>query len=152
MSSSSAFEFSTILKKGIEFWSNTSEILSTMQTFNGTTSFHYVSIMEKLLNTHVIWVTLLTAFDFFVVIPANILTVVVIIRSKCLWTQGNVVLSINGIVQAVGSAIFLVLRCNSFALFPINTNYKDELVMAGWWTYFIMMRTGNNRFVNNQRI
>ena len=132
----------------LAFWSNTSTILSTLQTFDDTTSFHYVSIMAELLNTHVVWVTLLTVFDLLAVIPANILTVVVIIRSKDLWTAGNVVLSINGVVQAIGSAINLVLRCTGFTLFPINENNKDELYLVGWWTYCIMMRTGSNWLVN----
>ena len=145
---STVSEFSPILQKGLVFWSNASGILSTLKTFDDTTSFHYVSTIADLLNIHVVWITLLTAFDLLVVIPANILTVVVIIRGKDLWTPGNVVLSINGVVQAIGSAIHLVLRCPAFPLFPINANYKDELYVVGWWTYCIMMRTGNNWLVN----
>ena len=144
---SSDFEFGAIIKKGPEFWSHTSEILSTLQTFNDTTSFHYVSIMVELLNVHVIFVTLLTAFDLLVVIPANILTGIVIIRNKDLWTPGNFVLLINGIVQAIGSAIYLIIRCTGLTLLPMHTEYREELYMVGWWSISIMMRTGNNRLV-----
>ena len=143
----SVFEFSSISKKHPEFWSNASEILTTLKTFDDTTSFHYVSTMIELLNIHVIFITLLTAFDLLVIIPANILTVVVIIKNKDLWTPGNVVLLINGVVQAIGSAIYGVIRCTGFTLLPVNADYKDELYMVGWWSYSIMMRTGNNRLV-----
>ena len=150
MISSRVSEFSAMLQNSLDFWSNTSEIVSTLKTFDDTTPFHYVSIISELLNTHIVWITLLTAFDLLVVIPANILTVVVIFRSKDLWTPGNFVLSINGVVQAIGSAIYLIIRCTGFTILPINVNYKEELYMAGWWTFSIMMRTGNNRLVTRK--
>ena len=150
MISSSLLEWSSILKEVPEFWSNRSEIMNTLKTFDDTTSFQYLSIMLELLSINVIFVTLLTAFDLLVVIPANILTVHVIIRNKELWTPGNIVLSINGVVQATGSAIYLVTRCTGFTVLPINTSSKEELYMVGWWSFAIMMRTGNNRLVIKQ--
>ena len=92
------------------------------------------------------------AFDLLAVIPANIVTAVVIIKNKELWTSSNVVLAINGLVQATGSLICLVGRFG-FAILPyFGQNQKHAFYVRGWWSYTIMMRTGNNRLAIKSQI
>ena len=131
---------------GPEIWSNTTELLNILQTSGETTEFDFVSIMLKQLTIPVIFVTVLTAFSLLVVIPANVITAVVIIKNKDLWTSSNVVLAINGIVQATGTLIYLVIRWGGLTILPFfDQNQEHVFYMIGWWSYCIMMRTGNNR-------
>ena len=137
-----------LFQNGPEFWPNTANVLDILKSFDDTTSFYFVSIMLQRLTIPVIFVTLLTALDILVVIPANLVTVVVIVKNKDLWTSSNVVLAINGVVQAAGSAVYLVIRWGGFSIFPFfDQSHKPALYAIGWWSYCIMMRTGNNRLV-----
>ena len=141
------------LQHSPEFWPNSTDLLDTLQRSGETTSFHFLSIMLQKLTTPVIFLFLLTTFNLLVVVPANIVTAVVIIKSKELWTSSNVVLAINGIVQATGSLICLVGRCGGFALLPyFDQSQKHVFYVIGWWSYTIMMRTGNNRLAIKSQI
>lgn len=114
-------------------------------------SFHYVSILSEIMTKHFVIITLLAIVNVLLVLPSNLLTVIVIIRNKELWTPSNIVLSINGIVQCIGTAIYFVSRSlwvHSLFLLPMHNNYKESVYMVGWWTYSLMMRTGNNRLVS----
>ena len=131
-----------------ELWSNIPELLNVLQSSGEFTGFHFVSIMLQQLTAPVVFVTVLTAFSLFVVVPANVITAVVIIKNKDLWTCSNVVLAINAIVQATGSLIYLVVRWGGMGIFPFfDQSQADAFFILCWWSYFIMMRTGNNRLV-----
>ena len=134
------------LQHSPEFWPNTTDLLDILQRSGETTSFHFLSIMLQKLTTPVIFLFLLTTFNLLVVVPANILTAVVIIKSKELWTSSNVVLVINGIVQTTVNLIMLVARWGSLTLLPyFGLSHKHAFYVIGWWSLSIMMRTGNNR-------
>ena len=107
-----------------------------------------VLMLLEIVNTHFTFANLLSAMNIIVVLPSNLLTFIVIIVNKDLWTASNVVLSINSLVQAVGSVIYLFARSLSLhALFFVvsDTDYKETLYQVCWWTYAIMVRAGNNR-------
>ena len=136
-----------------ELWPNTTDLLNILQRSGETTSFHFVTIMLQKLTIPVMFRALLAAFNLLIVIPANIFTAVVIIKNKELWTSSNVVLAINGIVQATGSLICLVVRPGGFAILPyFGQSQQHAFYVIGWWSYTIMMRSGNNRLAISSQI
>ena len=139
--------FKESFRYGMQFGSNLMEVHDGLKQVNDTLSLEYVSTVSRFLTPSYVGITLLNAFQF-LSIPANLLIVLVIIRNKNLWTASNMVLSINAVIQAIGSAIYLITRSlwhHSFLLVPMSNNYKETVYLIGWWTYSIMMRTGNNR-------
>ena len=131
----------------MEFGNNLKEVFDGLKQANDTLSLEYISTVSRILVPSYVSITLISCFTF-LSIPANLLTVLVIIRNKDLWTASNTVLSINGVIQTLGGAIYLISRSlwlYSFLLVPTSTHYKETIYLMGWWTYSIMMRTGNNR-------
>ena len=107
-----------------------------------------INILLETMYTHFSVATLLAAMNIVVVLPSNLLTLIVIITNRDLWTTSNVVLIINGFIQALGSGMYLITRILWFhSLFFVSSNndYKETIYLVYWWTYSIMMRTGNNR-------
>ena len=107
-----------------------------------------INILLEIIYIHFSVATILAAINIIVVIPSNLLTLIVIITNKDLWTTSNVVLLINGFIQAFGSSVYLIMRILWFhSLFFVSSNndYKETTYLVYWWTYSIMMRTGNNR-------
>ena len=105
-------------------------------------------MLSGIMPLHFVFFTLLAGIDILLVMPANLITVLVIIRKKDLWTPSNIVLSINGIIQGIGSVIYAILRSvwfHDFFLLPMNNDYKETVYCVFWWTGSIMMRAGNNR-------
>ena len=113
-----------------------------------TTQNTVVLMLLEIVNTHYTFANLLSAMNIIVVLPSNLLTFIVIMMNKDLWTTSNVVLSINSLVQAAGSVIRpFAWSLSLHALFFVvsDIDYKETLYQVCWWTYAIMMRTGNNR-------
>ena len=107
-----------------------------------------INILLEIIYIHFSVATILAAINIIVVIPSNLLTLIVILTNKDLWTTSNVVLLINGFIQAFGSSVYLIMRILWFhSLFFVSSNndYKETTYLVYWWTYSIMMRTGNNR-------
>ena len=107
-----------------------------------------INALLEIIYIHFSVATILAAINIIVVIPSNLLTLIVIITNKDLWTTSNVVLLINGFIQAFGSSIYPIIRILWFhSLFFVSSNndYKETAYLVAWWTYTIMMRTGNNR-------
>ena len=142
-------EFISVLEKN-RILMNSKELLNWSYLQGNDTSSDYVSLLSEGLPVHFAIVTLLAAVSILIICPANVLTVIVIIRNKELWTPCNVVLVINGLVQATGSVVYSIARSLSMHNFilPLNVYYKDIVFTVAWWTYAVMMRTGNNRLVN----
>ena len=131
----------------MEFGSTLKEVSDGLMQTNDSLSLEYISAVSQIIIPSFVGITLLTTFTF-LSIPANLLTVLVIVRNKDLWTASNTVLSINGVIQALGGVIYLISRSlwlYSFLFLPMNKNYKETVYQIGWWTYSLMMRTGNNR-------
>ena len=123
------------------------ESLNSSNLFYDAVSFKYVSILSEVMTQNFVIITLFSIVDMLVVLPSNLLTVIVIVRNKELWTPSNIVLSINGIIQFIGTAIYLIVRSIwVYVMFLVPMNSKS-VYMVLWWTYALMMRTGNNRLV-----
>ena len=140
-------DFTQLFQNRIEFGNNFREVKDSLIKLNDTLSLQYISTLASILTPSYFCMAVITVFTF-LSIPANILTVFTITLNKDLWTPCNAVLSINGLVQATGSFIYLITRSlwfYSFIFLPMNRNYKQSVYATGWWTYSLMMRTGNNR-------
>ena len=140
---------SSTLESGLIFEMNVTENMKMTQDLDQFATLDTVVLMLlEIMNTHFTFANLLSAMNIIVVLPSNLLTFIVIMANKDLWTASNVVLSINSLIQAVGSVIYLFARSLSLhALFFVvsDTDYKETLYQVCWWTYAIMMRVGNNR-------
>ena len=138
-----------IIESGLKFEMNVTENMKMTQDLDQFATLDTVVLkLLEIVNTHFTFANLLSAMNIIVVLPSNLLTFIVIIVNKNLWTASNVVLSINSLVQAVGSVIYLFARSLSLhALFFVvsDTDYKETLYQVCWWTYAIMVRAGNNR-------
>ena len=150
----SFIDFASSFDNFLEFPINNDEqYLNTSNHIYDDVSFHYVSILSDMATQNLVIVILLAIIDIFFVLPSNLLTFIVIVRNKELMTPSNIVLSINGIIQCIGTAIYLVFRILwVYVLFfvPMVNNYKESVYTVLWWIYALMMRTGNNRLVNMQ--
>ena len=149
MSITHGINISSTLESELDFEMNLTGNMRVTHDFEKFTTQNTVVLMLlEIVNTHFTFANLLSAMNFIVVLPSNLLTFIVIIMNKDLWTTSNVVLSINSLVQAAGSVIYLFSWSLSLhALFFVvsDIDYKETLYQVCWWTYAIMMRTGNNR-------
>ena len=149
MNNKHIIDISSTLESGLNFEMNVTENMKMTQDLDQFATLDTVVLMLlEIVNTHFTFANLLSAMNIIVVLPSNLLTFIVIMANKDLWTASNVVLSINSLVQAVGSVIYLFARSLSLhALFFVvsDTGYKETLYQVCWWSYAIMVRTGNNR-------
>ena len=149
MNNKHIIDISSTLESGLNFEMNVTENMKMTQELDQFATLDTVVLMLlEIVNTHFTFANLLSAMNIIVVLPSNLLTFIVIMANKDLWTASNVVLSINSLVQAVGSVIYLFARSLSLhALFFVvsDTDYKETLYQVCWWTYAIMVRAGNNR-------
>ena len=149
MNNKHIIDISSTLESGLNFEINVTENMKMTQNLDQFATLDAVVLMLlEIVNTHFTFANLLSAMNIIVVLPSNLLTFIVIVVNKDLWTASNVVLSINSLVQAVGSVIYLFARSLSLhALFFVvsDTDYKETLYQVCWWTYAIMVRAGNNR-------
>ena len=149
MNNKHIIDISSTLESGLNFEMNVTENMKMTQDPDQFATLDTVVLkLLEIVNTHFTFANLLSAMNIIVVLPSNLLTFIVIIVNKNLWTASNVVLSINSLVQAVGSVIYLFARSLSLhALFFVvsDTDYKETLYQVCWWTYAIMVRAGNNR-------
>ena len=149
MNNKHIIDISSTLESGLNFEMNVTENMKMTQELDQFATLDTVVLMLlEIVNTHFTFANLLSAMNIIVVLPSNLLTFIVIFVNKDLWTASNVVLSINSLVQAVGSVIYLFARSLSLhALFFVvsDTDYKETLYQVCWWTYAIMVRAGNNR-------
>ena len=149
MSITHGINISSTLERELDFEMNLTGNMRMENDFKKFTTENTVVLMLlEIVNTHYTFANLLSAMNIIVVLPSNLLTFIIIMMNKDLWTTSNVVLSINSLVQAAGSVIYLFSWSLSLhALFFVvsDIDYKETLYQVCWWTYAIMMRTGNNR-------
>ena len=140
----SSVDFNNELSYGVDI----DDIVGRNEDLDIARSSSSINILLELIYIHFSVATILAAMNVIVVIPSNLLTLIVIVTNRDLWTTSNVVLLINGFIQAFGSSIYLIMRILWFhSLFFVSSNnyYKETAYLVPWWTYTIMMRTGNNR-------
>ena len=141
-------DYSIQIESCFDFKNELEDLVGRNEDLYIATSSSSINILLEIMYTHFSVATILAAMNIVLVLPSNLLTLIVIITNKDLWTNSNVVLMVNGFVQALGSAIYLITRILWFhSLFFVSSNndYKETAYLVAWWTYTIMMRTGNNR-------
>lgn len=117
-----------------------------------SSSYHYISILLKQLTWITVIATVLSMFYLFVVIPSNIFTVLVISKTKSLWTLSNAVLAVNGVFQAVGCTAYLPLRFGVLPHMWYDESQREIQFMVAWWTIGMMIRIGNIRLAFREHI
>ena len=140
----SGFDFENELSSGVGI----DDLVERNEDLDIARSSSSINILLDIIYIHFSVATILAAINIIVVILSNLLTLIVIITNKDLWTTSNVVLLINGFIQAFGSSIYLIMRILWFhSLFFVSSDddYKETIYLVYWWTFSIMMRTGNNR-------
>lgn len=108
----------------------------------------YASLMVPALTELSVSISLLSALYIYVVIPANLITLIVIVKTKKLWTASNVVLAVNGLIQLIGSSVMLFSRLSFFpGLFFDDEEQRRLWFVVEWWTVSITFRTSCTRYV-----
>lgn len=100
-----------------------------------------------------IWIHLLfqyaiAACHVILVIPSNIFTLFVIIKTKSLWSYSNVILALNALFLATGSFLTLFLRQAHFPFVLYDKHQRIIAYAALWWVCSLTFRIGNNRYEN----
>lgn len=101
-----------------------------------------------------IWIHLffqyaIAAFHVTLVIPSNIFTLFVILKTKSLWNFSNVILAINAFFLATGSFFTLFLRQAHFPFVLYDKPQRIIAYAALWWVCSLTFRIGNNRYLIN---
>ena len=86
------------------------------------------------------------------VIPSNVFTLIVIAKTKSLWTLSNTVLAINAFFMALGSSMILFLRQANFPLIFYDEQARLIAYAAAYWVTTLSFRIGNNRYLKFLRI
>ena len=81
------------------------------------------------------------------VIPSNVFTLIVITKTKSLWTLSNAILAINAFFMALGSSMMLFLRQSGFPLVLYDEQARPIAYVASWWVATLTLRIGNNRYL-----
>ena len=81
------------------------------------------------------------------VIPSNVFTLIVIAKTKSLWTLSNTVLAINAFFMALGSSMILFLRQANFPLIFYDEQARLIAYAAAYWVTTLTFRIGNNRYL-----
>ena len=108
----------------------------------------YISLMLPKLTEVFVVFGVLGALYIFVIIPANAFTLMVIAKTKKLWTPSNMVLVINGFFQIMGSAVMLVCRFSVFPFPFFNEDQRELLHIVEWLAYTLTFRMSCTWYVS----
>ena len=103
-------------------------------------------LLSQKISVHLCVQYMISVVHAILVIPSNVFTLFVILKSKSLWNYSNVILAINAFFLSIGSFLTLFLRQ---AHFPFVLYGKQERAMAYaalWWVCSLTFRIGNNRY------
>ena len=81
------------------------------------------------------------------VIPSNVFTLIVIAKTKSLWTPTNTILAINAFFMALGSSMIVFLRQANFPLILYDEKTRLITYAVAWWVATLTLRIGNNRYL-----
>ena len=86
----------------------------------------------------------MTILHIFFAIPTNVFTMIVIGKTKSLWTLSNTIFVINAFFMAMASASACYFRLSHF---PFFLNEQDRVIAyrIGWLLNFVFFRIGNFR-------
>ena len=105
----------------------------------------YEVVLSQAVSHYSVFTSVVSAFHLLFVIPGNTFTLIVIAKTKSLWTSSNVVLSINGFFMIIGSAVMLVVRPGAFPWLLFDEHQRVIVYSIAWWAYTLTLRIGNNR-------
>ena len=107
--------------------------------------FTYGVVLSRTKCDYTVFLSIVSAVHLLFVIPGNTFTILVIAKTKSLWTSSNVVLSINGLFMIIGSTVMLVVRPATFPLLLFDEHQRAIAYSIAWWVYTLTLRIGNNR-------
>ena len=93
---------------------------------------NYFNLMSEEGSKHLIFQCVISVLHVIFVIPTNIFTLIVIARTKSLWTLSNTILAINGLFMAVGSILMLFLRQSHFPLLLFDEQDRVTAFTIFW--------------------
>ena len=105
----------------------------------------YFSVMSDEGFKHLVFQCIMSVLHVVFVIPSNTFTLVVIAKTKSLWTLSNTILAINGLSMAMGSVLILFLRPSHFPLLLFNEQDRVAIFAVFWWVCCLTLRIGNCR-------
>ena len=106
---------------------------------------NYVDVMSQEGYKHFLLQCVMSFLHVVFVIPSNLFTLVVIVKTKSLWTMSNTILAINGFFMATSSALMLFLRQSHFPLLLFNEEDRKIAFTIFWWVCCLTLRIGNCR-------
>ena len=93
---------------------------------------------------HLVFQCVMTVLHIFFAIPTNVYTLIVIGKTKSLWTLSNTIFVINAFFMAMASASNCLFRLTHFPLF-FNEQDRAIAYRIGWLLNFVFFRIGNFR-------
>ena len=106
---------------------------------------NYFNLMSEEGSKHLIFQCVMSVLHVVFVIPTNIFTLIVIAKTKSLWTLSNTILAINGLFMALGSILMLFLRQSHFPLLLFDEKDRAAAFTIFWWVCCLTLRIGNCR-------
>ena len=106
---------------------------------------NYINVMSQEGYKHFLLQCVMSFLHVVFVIPSNLFTLVVIVKTKSLWTMSNTILAINGFFMATSSALMLFLRQSHFPLLLFNEEDRKIAFTIFWWVCCLTLRIGNCR-------
>ena len=94
---------------------------------------------------HLVFQCVMAILHIFLAIPTNVFTLVIIGKTKSLWTLSNIIFVINAFFMATASASSCFFRLSHFPLFFYNERNRVIAYRIGWLLNFVFFRIGNFR-------
>ena len=107
---------------------------------------NYIDVMSQEGYKHFLLQCVMSFLHVVFVIPSNLFTLVVIVKTKSLWTMSNTILAINGFFMSTSSALMLFLRQSHFPLLLFNEEDRKIAFTIFWWVCCLTLRIGNCRW------
>ena len=87
----------------------------------------------------------MTVLHIFFAIPTNVFTLIVIGKTKSLWTLSNTIFVINAFFMAMASGSNCMFRLSHFPLLFFKEKDRVIAYRIGWLLNFVFFRIGNFR-------
>ena len=94
---------------------------------------------------HLVFQNVMTVLHIFFAIPTNVFTLIVIGKTKSLWTLSNTIFVINAFFMAMASGSNCMFRLSHFPLLFFKEKDRVIAYRIGWLLNFVFFRIGNFR-------
>ena len=106
---------------------------------------NYMNHMSDQEYKHLVFQCVMAVLHVFLAIPTNIFTLVVIGKTKSLWTLSNTIFVINALFMAMASASACSFRLTHLPLLFFSEKNRVIAYRVGWLLNFVFFRVGNFR-------